>query len=126
MRMYGRENTDVVKPTNAVSATRKTLKGSIRKLSWNASSGPRSTTRTVSAAAAASVQKLTIALIVGATGRWPTSARSSAPATGRARTKATSITRSSPHSFGFLELLEVLEVEAVELLADLEEEHAED
>src|SRR6476661_2892311 len=104
--MYGRENSEVVKPTNAVSATRKTLNGSMRNWRCSTRSGPPSITRIVSAAAASSVQKLAAAFTVGANERWPISARSSVVA--------------------FPQLFEVLEVEAVELLANLEEEDAED
>src|SRR5512135_482945 len=149
--MYGREKSAVVKPTNAVSATRNTLKGSTKKSLSRTSSGPPAITRAVSAAAATNVARLAATLTTGACSRWPTSASSAAPASGMPRTNRISIMRlrrpnrgprpcawSAPSTagarfdrtgssfLGLLQLLEVLEVEAVELLADLEEEHAED
>src|SRR6476620_6161350 len=105
-------------PTNAVSATRKTLNGSTRNWLRTTSSGPLPITRTVSAVAARNVHTLATTLTSGAKGRCPTNASTAAPATGNARTSSTSIT--------VFQLLEVLEVEAVELLADLEEEDPED
>ena len=54
MRMYGRENSDVVKLTNAVSAIRNTLNGSTKNCRSRTSSGPSRMTRAVSAAAATS------------------------------------------------------------------------
>src|SRR5436190_5730969 len=122
MRMYGLENNAVVMPTNAVSATRNTLNGSTRNCWCSASSGPVRITRTVSEAAATKVQALAATFTAGAIARCPMSASAIAPITGVARTTMISITGARL----FLELLEVLQVEAVELLADLEEEHAED
>jgi hypothetical protein len=92
--MYGREKMAVVKPTKAVSATRKTLKGSTKNCRSSTSSGPPTTTRAVSATAAANVRKLTATLTVGASRRSPMSASSAAPASGKPRTARISITRS--------------------------------
>ena len=52
--MYGRENKDVVKPTNAVSVTRNTLNGSMKNCSSAALKLPSPITRAASAAAAMS------------------------------------------------------------------------
>src|SRR5690242_20132521 len=155
MRMYGCEKIEVVKPTKAVSATRKTLNESTRKSLPATSIGPAEITWTVSAAAASSVNPQTTTLTHGASSRSPMSASTSAPTSGMPRTARISIMRQrrsraganpsaaerrkvlsfarttqsprwpSPSLF-LLELLEVLEVEAVELLADLEEEDTED
>src|SRR6476661_1959150 len=104
--------------STVVSATRKTLNGSTRNWAPNASSGPVRTTRIVSATAAANVHALAATLTAGAIARCPTSASSAAPITGAARTKTISTTFVASL---FLQLLEMLEIEAVELLADLEE-----
>src|SRR6185437_16079357 len=94
--------------------------------------GPARNTRAVSAIEASQVRRLTAMLIREAMARSPIAASSSAPARGKASTAKVSIIRQlPPHSrprpsFGFLQLFEVLQVEAVELLADLEKEHAED
>src|SRR5512135_64260 len=117
MRMYGRENIEVVQPTNAVNATRNTLNGSTKNCSRPASSGPSFITRSVSAAPAISVAKLMPTLASAAQARAPKMPRNTQPSSGMARTTNTSISL-------FPELFEVLQVEAVELLADLEEEHA--
>src|SRR5262245_52134176 len=140
--MYGRENNDVVNPTSAVSATRNTLNGSTK--SWRSSTiiGPSAITRTVSAHAATNTSALIATLIAGAMPRCPTTARIAAPATGRPSTARISIILFSrpprrtsrirahvcraPRSLALPQALHVLEVEAVELLAYLEEEHAED
>ena len=71
MRMYGREKIAVVKPTKAVSATRKTLNGSTKNCRSRTSSGPPTITRAVSATAAANVRKLTATLTAGASRRSP-------------------------------------------------------
>ena len=139
--MYGREKIDVVNPTNAVSATRKTLNGSTKNCLSRTSKGPSDITRTVSAVAARNVSRHTATLTAGACSRSPTMASSTAPAMGRPRTAMISImgdvelrssTRASHHRYGcsrslvLLELFHMLQVQAVELLTDLEEEHAED
>src|SRR5215831_4792658 len=120
--MYGREKTAVVQPTNAVNATRNTFSGSMKNSSCNASSGPAETTRTVSAHAATNVAKLKATLMSRATPRWPVNASTTLPASGQARTTK----RKSASTSGVLQLLEVADVEAVELLADLEHEDAQD
>src|SRR5438105_4120647 len=119
MRIYGRENSAVVKPTKAVSATRNTLNGSTKNCPSSASSGPSAITRLVSSAAAARVTRLAAALASGAQRMCPTSASSTAPATGMTSTSA--ISKSV-----CLQLFHMLDVEAVELLADMEKEDAED
>jgi hypothetical protein len=53
----------VVRPTKAVSVTRKTFSGSMKNSSSPATSGPEETTRAVSAHAAAKVAKLKPALM---------------------------------------------------------------
>src|SRR5450432_428938 len=117
--MYGRENMAVVQPTKAVSATRKTLNGSTKNCSFPNSKGPSTITRRVSATLARKVPKLSATLTSGAR-RWaPTSAKIRLPARGMPRSNASSM------SFLF-ELFEMLQIKAVELLADLEKEHAED
>src|SRR5665213_2858471 len=118
MRMYGRENIAVVHPTNAVSVTRNTLNGSTRNCLSRTSSGPSMTTRSVSADAAANVRKLAATFTHPAYARSPTSISVMAPASGRHSTAMTSIM--------LFELFEMRKVETVELLADLEEEYAED
>src|SRR4029453_15905194 len=122
-RMYCRENSEVVKPTNAVSATRNTLNGSTKNSLSIAMNGPSPMTRNVRAAAATSVPKLATTLTSAAKRRCPTTASTVAPMSGRPRTARISFTRVG--SLVLLELLEMLQVEAVELLADLEEEHTE-
>src|SRR5512147_2652433 len=119
MRMYGRENSDVVKLTNAVSDTRNTLNGSMKNCSCAAVMLPSPITRIVNAAAASSVARLNAALASGAQRRAPNRARHAAPTIGLA-----SRVRNSTLLL-FLQRLEVVQVKAVELLADLEEEHAE-
>src|SRR5689334_13683634 len=101
--MYGREKSDVVKPTNAVRATRNTLNGSTKNNCSRTSIGPNETTCAVSAAAARSVQKLATTLTSGAKSRSPMTASTAAPVSGSARTRTTSIT-------SFLQLLEVLQI----------------
>ena len=119
--MYGREKSEVVKPTNAVSVTRNTLSGSTKNCPRQTSIGPVGDDvggepargdegREAEAAAFAS----------GALSRSPSDASSSAPASGM----PSRMTRAL-HVI-VLQLLEVVDVEAVELLADLEEEDAED
>ena len=89
--MYGCEKIDVVKPTNAVSATRNTLNESTKKSFSATRSGPADITRTVSAAAAASVAPQTTTLTMDASSRSPTAASSSAPTSGMPRTAKISI-----------------------------------
>ena len=90
--MYGREKSAVVKPTNAVSATRNTLNGSTKNSRSRTSIGPAEITRTVSAPAAMSVQRLATTLISGAKSRSPMAASTTAPTSGNARMRTTSIT----------------------------------
>ena len=47
-RMYGREKIAVVRPTKAVSVTRKTFSGSMKNSSFQANSGPSAMTVAVS------------------------------------------------------------------------------
>src|SRR2546426_8007940 len=91
--MYGREKIAVVKPTNAVSATRNTLKESIKKSLPATSSGPSVMTRTVSAIDASQVRRLTATLTRDAQARSPIAASSSAPASGKTSTARVSIIR---------------------------------
>src|SRR5439155_13845247 len=119
MRIYGREKSAVVKATKAVSATRNTLNGSTKNCSSSATIGPSAITRLVSSAAAPKVTRLIMALASGAQRLCPTRASSTAPATGITSTSA--ISKSV-----LLQLFHMLDVEAVELLADMEEEDAED
>ncbi len=98
-------------PTKAVSATRNTLNGSTKNCSlskpasiarttldgstMNCSSsqtiGPPATTRAVRSVVAKKVAKLIVAFSSGAQSRWPVSASSSAPRSGRPRTMAISM-----------------------------------
>src|SRR4029079_14808757 len=87
----------------------------------HANSGPFATTSAVSAQAATKVPRLNATFSSIARSRWPTRASITTPASGMPRTM-----RSSPTSVLLLQRLEVAHVEAVELLADLEQEHAED
>ena len=89
--MYGWEKIEVVKPTNAVNATRNTLNGSTKKSRSATSSGPVEITRTVNAAAASSVSPQMITLTIGASSRSPINASASAPASGMPRTARISI-----------------------------------
>src|SRR5262249_32645571 len=119
-RMYGREKSAVVNATNAVSATSSTLSGSTKNCWLRTRIGPTATISIVSAAAAPKVTRLKPAFNSGALSRCPSSASTTPP------TKGTpSVSRSGSTSV-FLQLLEVTDVEAVELLADLEHEHAQD
>src|SRR3990172_374458 len=118
MRIYGRENSAVVKPTNAVSATKNTLNGSTKNCSSSATIGPSATTFAVSNAAAHKVAKLISAFSSGAQRLWPTSASSAPPNSGTPRTSAIS-------NSILLQLFHMPDVEAVELLADMEKENAE-
>src|SRR6266581_5607097 len=76
-------------------------------------------TRAVSRVAAKKVAKLIVAFSSGAQPRWPVRASNSAPRSGRPRTIAIS-------TLVFLQLFHMPDVEAVEALADMEEEDAED
>src|SRR5208283_1589303 len=120
MRMYGRENSEVVRPTNAVSATKNTLNASMKNCSRRAMRLPCATILAVSAQAARNVTSEKTTLSSGAKRRWPNTPSSSAPSSG--------VPTSARNSMLLLLLqgLEVLQIEAVELLANLEEEHAED
>src|SRR5690349_16667343 len=119
--MYGREKIAVVKATNAVSATRNTFSGSRKNSPCQASTGPSAMTRAVSAPAPSSVAKLKATFRSRAKPRWPMPARSAAPASGEASKRRRASMRSV-----VLQALQVADVQAVELLADLEQEHAED
>src|SRR5574340_1677599 len=103
----------------AVSATRNTLNWSMKNCSLNTTCGPASTTRTVSATAAAKVQKLIREFSSAAQLREPNKASSSPPSNGASNSAV------SCRSI-ILEFLHVRDVQAVEGLADLEEENAED
>jgi hypothetical protein len=83
----------VVKVTNAVNATRKTLNESTKKSSSATSMGPWATTRIASLTAAARVTKATTALNSAARLRSPNSASSRLPASGKPRTSRISIAR---------------------------------
>src|SRR5690242_3733898 len=121
-RMYTRLNNDVVNPTSAVSATRNTLKASTRNSSCISVIGPSAMVRAVSAAADSSVSRLIDAFISAAQERLPHTASSSAPSSGKPSTRAMSIMEGS----FVLELLQMMNVETVEGLANLEEKDAED
>src|SRR5438034_1914031 len=82
--------------------------------------GPPAMTCTVSTQAAMKVKKLNTTLSSIAQLRCPNAASTRLPASGIPRTK------SSVSNSVFLEFFQVADVEAVEALADLEEEHAED
>ena len=112
-----------MKPTNAVSATRNTLNESTKNCSSRTSSGPSAIdARGQRARRRAKVAKLKRDVDLRRAGAVADEReqrrRRRAECRGRARISIT-LTR-------LLQLLEVLDVEAVELLADLEEEHAED
>src|SRR5688500_9770821 len=115
--MYGREKSAVVSPTKAVSAIRNTLNGSMKNCSRPRSRLPSAMTRAVSAPAATNVPPLSTTLSSGARRRPPTTASSSAPVSGIASSSTSSIS-------AFPQRLEVVQIQAGELLADLEEEHA--
>src|SRR5436190_21825379 len=91
--MYGREKIAVVKPTNAVSATRNTLKESTKKSLPATSIGPSVITRTVSAIDASQVRRLAATLTRDAQARSPIAASSSAPESGRTSTATVSVIR---------------------------------
>src|SRR5688572_5940165 len=114
--MYGREKSAVVSPMKAVSAIRNALNGSMKNCSRPRSRLPSAITRAVSAPAATNVPALSTTLSSGAQRRPPTTASSNAPVSGVASSSTSSI---SP----FPQRLEVVQIQAVELLADLEEEH---
>src|SRR5437899_5256354 len=82
--------------------------------------GPLSTICAVSTQAARKVPRLKATLTSRALSRWPTSARTKPPANGVARRKA------NASISVFLQLFEVANVQAVELFANLEHEHAQD
>src|SRR6187431_2017446 len=79
---------------------------------------PSPMTRAVSTQAATNVPRLNAAFASGAQRRAPKNARNSAPRSGVANKKRNSTL------FLFLERFEVMKIETVELLADLEEKHA--
>src|SRR5215470_10491596 len=82
-------------------------------------------TRTVRAQAARNVSRLNATLSCGAKRRAPRTARIEAPARGLPRRRANSTLSVSPRSGILLQRLEVMQVQAVELFADLEEKDAE-
>src|ERR1017187_1269319 len=108
----------VVRPTKAVSATRKTLNASTKNWSWKTRMGPWRSTRRTSSAAATSVEELTATLSSGALRRAPKRASNTNPRRGKPSTA------SSSKSI-LLEVFHVAQIEAPELLADLKEEKAE-
>src|SRR5258706_14585938 len=117
--MYGREKSAVVRPTKAVNATRKTLKESIKNCSSATSMLPCAMTRTVSALAPMKVAKLNRTLASAAQRRSPSTQRIAAPSRGGAPTSS----RNSTSTILF-QRLEILQIEVVQLFANLEEEHA--
>src|SRR5688500_9646768 len=114
--MYGREMRPAVSPPKAASAIRTTLTGSMTNCSRPRSTLPPAVPPAVSAPAATNVPALSTTLSSGAQRRPPTTASSNAPVSGVASSSTSSI---SP----FPQRLEVVQIQAVELLADLEEEH---
>src|SRR5579864_947775 len=120
MRMYGREKIEVVQPTKAVSVTRNTLSGSTKKSLPSANAGPCATVCTASSIAAAKVRKLNPTLSSAATWCCPTSARLAPAKSGMAKTS------SSTQASVIFELFKVVNIQTVELLANLEHEHTED
>src|SRR3990172_4741016 len=110
MRMYGRENSEVVNATKAVSATRNTLNWSMKNCSLNATCGPESITRIVKATEARKVQPLIIELSSAAQEREPNTASMPPPNSGMSNSAINC--RSI-----ILELLHVRDVQAVEGLA---------
>src|SRR5450631_437505 len=103
----------------AVSATRNTLNASMKNCSRPTTIFPWATTLEASADAARKVISENATLSSGAKRRPPYKPRISAPASGvpRSRTNSTLLL--------LLQGLEMLQIQAVELFADLEEEHAE-
>src|SRR5579859_4132256 len=97
-----------------------TFSGSMKNARSHANCGPKVMTWTVSTQAARKVPRLKATLTSGAESRWPTAARTMLPTSGRPNTN----TRISISVF--FELFQVLDVEAVELLENLEHEHAQD
>src|SRR5687767_10805089 len=79
---------------------------------------PELMTRAVSAQAATKVARLTTTLASGAQRRAPNMASRKAPVSGMASSRTISTLLVLP------QILEMVQVEAVELFADLEEEHA--
>src|SRR3954464_283775 len=118
--MYGRENNAVVNPTKAVRVTMNTFSGSMKNARSSANTDPAEMTCAVSAHAAMNVPRLNATLISGAKSRCPVKARITLPTSGMPKTK----NRMSMSVF--FELFQMPDVEAVELLADLEHEHAQD
>src|SRR5258708_28626221 len=119
MRIKGRENNEVVRATNAVSVTRKTLKASIKNCSCPTDKLPCATTLAVSAHAAKNVINEKIALASGAQRRPPKMPSVRAPRSGVPRRTMNSTL------LILLQSLEVLQVQAVELFPDLKEKYAE-
>src|SRR3990167_2167581 len=120
IRMYGRENSEVVKPTKAVRVTRNTFSGSIKNNLPKANAGPVSMICTVSSAAAPKVTRLKPTLKSAATSRCPIRARMKPPSRG---VNSTSNSKSMSVLF---QVFQIADIQIVELLADLEHEHTED
>src|SRR5258708_14114208 len=119
MRMYGRENNEVVRPTNAVSVTRNTLKASIKNCSCPTDKLPCATTLAVRAHAAKNVTSEKTTLASGAQRRPPNITSVRAPSSGVPRRTMNSTL------LVLLQSLEVLQVQAVKLFPNLKEKHAE-
>src|SRR3954465_8090158 len=114
---------DVVRPTKAVRGTRKTFRASMENSVFPPSMGPLRTICTVSTQAAMKVPVLNATLMSRALSRCPARASTSPPSRGQASRKASGWrTASTSVVFQFFEMADV---QAVELLADLEHEHAE-
>jgi hypothetical protein len=94
----------------------------MKNCSPKAKRGPLATISAVSKAEARKVPRLAMTLRLGAQARSPTTV-SSAPLT---RGMASMRTKKIHRPQSLLQLFQVADVEAVELVADLEEEHAED
>src|SRR5260370_9148357 len=116
--MEGRENAAVVKPTNAVRATRKTLKESTKNCSCTARMGPSLMTRTPRNALATRVARLMPTFNSAAKRRAPSSASNTEPRNGSPKTSMIST------SSVLLQRFEVMQIEAVKLLTNLEEKDA--
>src|SRR6516164_2203636 len=115
----------VVRPTSAVSVTRKTLKGSMKNCSRAKLRLPAPITCTVRAQAARNVTRLKATLSSGAKRRAPKIASTAAPASGLPMSSRNSMLL-APLGDGVLaQGFEMMEIQAVELLADLEKEDAE-
>src|SRR5215472_16032564 len=114
----------VVRPTSAVNVTRKTLKGSIKNCSRAKVRLPAPITRAVRAQADRNVTRLKAILSCGAKRFAPSTASTAAPASGLAMSSRNSMLLAPPGGGVLAQGLEVMEIQAVELLADLEKEDA--